>query len=253
MPLGAAYVRETTVFREYGPLSGDTLRVGYEYAPQVGGFISRQTADVDARKYIRLATNGVLAFRFRGFKSWGDYPDLPVLRRQLRAARLRVSRVHRQQGVLRRRRAALPADRSGADARSASSAACARWRSPTSAARSSTQPARCRSGRTTRRTVQPIIGYVAGSFTARRCAPVYGPPRTINGLAPGRQPRLLRPRPRDLRARLPDPLRLVVADAVQQGLGRRTSTPTRRSSTAISSGSHWLRRPKFSVWIGYDF
>ena len=75
MPLGAAYVRETTVFREYGPLSGDTLRVGYEVAPQVGGFISRQTVDIDARKYIRLATNGVLAFRFRGFNSWGDYPN----------------------------------------------------------------------------------------------------------------------------------------------------------------------------------
>jgi hypothetical protein len=74
LPLGAAYVRETTVFREYGPLSGDTLRVGYEYAPKIGGFISRQTADVDARKYIRLATNGVLAFRFRGLKSWGDFP-----------------------------------------------------------------------------------------------------------------------------------------------------------------------------------
>src|SRR6185437_616987 len=36
MPLGAAYVRETTVFREYGPLSGDTERVGYEVAPKVG-------------------------------------------------------------------------------------------------------------------------------------------------------------------------------------------------------------------------
>ena len=75
MPLGAAYVRETTVFREYGPLSGETMRVGYEIAPPVGGFLSRQTADVDARKYIRLATNGVLAFRFRGFNSWGDYSD----------------------------------------------------------------------------------------------------------------------------------------------------------------------------------
>ncbi len=74
MPFGAAYVRETTVFREYGPLSGDTMRVGYEYAPPLGSFLSRQTADLDARKYIRLATNGVLAFRFRGFTSWGDSP-----------------------------------------------------------------------------------------------------------------------------------------------------------------------------------
>ena len=75
LPLGAAFVRETTVFREYGPLSGDTMRLGYEFAPSIGGFLSRQTVDVDARKYMRLATNGVLAFRFRGLKSWGDYPS----------------------------------------------------------------------------------------------------------------------------------------------------------------------------------
>ena len=36
--------------------------------------LSRQTADVDARNYLRLATNGVLAFRSRGFNSWGDFP-----------------------------------------------------------------------------------------------------------------------------------------------------------------------------------
>jgi hypothetical protein len=75
MPLGLAYVRETTVFREYGPLSGETMRLGYEFAPPIGNFLTRQTFDVDARKYIRLATNGVLAFRFRGIKSWGNFPS----------------------------------------------------------------------------------------------------------------------------------------------------------------------------------
>src|SRR3954466_7036786 len=75
LPLSGAYIRETTVFREYGPLSGDTLRAGYEFAPKFGSFLSRQTLDVDARKYIRLATNGVLAFRFRGLNSWGDIPN----------------------------------------------------------------------------------------------------------------------------------------------------------------------------------
>jgi hypothetical protein len=74
MPLGAALVRETTVFREYGPLAGSTARIGYEYAPKMGGFLSRQTADVDARYYLRIATNGVLAFRARGFNSWGEFP-----------------------------------------------------------------------------------------------------------------------------------------------------------------------------------
>jgi hypothetical protein len=75
MPLGINYIQETTVFREFGPLAGNTVRVGYEYAPGAGGgLLARQTADVDARYYMRLATTGVLAFRFRGFKSWGEYP-----------------------------------------------------------------------------------------------------------------------------------------------------------------------------------
>ena len=56
------------------PEPGNTVRLNYEYAPKVGGLLSRQTADVDARYYLRLATNGVLAFRARGFKSWGEFP-----------------------------------------------------------------------------------------------------------------------------------------------------------------------------------
>jgi len=74
MPFGVSYVQETTVFREYGPLAGNTVRVGYEYAPNWGGLDSRQTVDADARYYLRLATNGVLAFRARGFTSWGELP-----------------------------------------------------------------------------------------------------------------------------------------------------------------------------------
>ncbi|MEX2661030.1 MAG: hypothetical protein WD227_03825, partial [Vicinamibacterales bacterium] len=74
MPLGVAYVQETTVFREYGPLAGNSVRVGYEYAPNWGRLLSRQTADIDARYYRRLGTNGVLALRARGFRSWGDFP-----------------------------------------------------------------------------------------------------------------------------------------------------------------------------------
>jgi hypothetical protein len=74
MPIGLQYIQETTVFREYGPLAGNTVMLGYEYAPSFGDFLSRQTAELDARYYMRLATNGVLAFRLRGFKSWGEFP-----------------------------------------------------------------------------------------------------------------------------------------------------------------------------------
>ena len=75
MPLGVRYVQETTVLREFGPVSGNTVMFGYTYAPGAGGLLSRQTLDVDARYYMRLAESGVLAFRARAFRSWGEFPD----------------------------------------------------------------------------------------------------------------------------------------------------------------------------------
>jgi hypothetical protein len=75
IPLGVAYVQETTVFREFGPLSGNTMRLAYEYAPKIGNSLSRQTGDIDARYYLRLGGSGLLALRARAFRSWGDAPD----------------------------------------------------------------------------------------------------------------------------------------------------------------------------------
>ena len=75
MPLGVTFVQETTVFREFGPLAGSTVRVNYEAAPKIGSFLSRQTIDVDARKYLRLGGSGLLALRAKGFHSWGQSPS----------------------------------------------------------------------------------------------------------------------------------------------------------------------------------
>jgi outer membrane protein assembly factor BamA len=75
MPLSAAFIQETTVFREFGPLKGSTMRLAYEVAPKIGNTLSRQTLDGDVRYYLRLAGSGLLAFRARGFKSFGDSPD----------------------------------------------------------------------------------------------------------------------------------------------------------------------------------
>jgi len=75
VPLGVSYVQETTVFREFGPLSGNTMRFAYENAPKIGNTLSRQTLDADARFYQRIGGSGLLAMRARGFKSWGDAPD----------------------------------------------------------------------------------------------------------------------------------------------------------------------------------
>ncbi len=75
VPLGVNFIQETTIFREFGPLAGNTMRLSYEYAPKLGDSLSRHSADVDARYYLRLGTTGLLALRARGFKSWGETPD----------------------------------------------------------------------------------------------------------------------------------------------------------------------------------
>jgi hypothetical protein len=75
MPFGVQFVQETTIFREFGPLAGNTVMFNYEVAPKLGDFLSRQTAEIDARYYMRLGTTGLAAFRLRGFNSWGEFPD----------------------------------------------------------------------------------------------------------------------------------------------------------------------------------
>src|SRR5690606_3587400 len=47
----------------------------YESAPGLGNSLSRQTVDLDLRKYVRLGGSGLLALRARGFNSWGTSPD----------------------------------------------------------------------------------------------------------------------------------------------------------------------------------
>jgi len=76
-PLRLAVVEETTRFREFGPLSGHTFSLAFEYAPGVGGALSRHTLDGDLRHYQRVgSTSMVLASRVRGFYSAGARPDI---------------------------------------------------------------------------------------------------------------------------------------------------------------------------------
>jgi len=249
LPLGIAYIRETTVFREYGPLSGNTLRVGYEFAPKMSGFISRQTVDVDARKYIRLATNGVLAFRFRGLKSWGDFPSYLYFggNSEMRGyeylefignksffanAELRFPLIEAALtplGVVGGLRAVFFGDFGGSQLQQNK---LVLWES---------NPVN----------VAPIIDYEQNPFTGQ-ITPVFGPPRTVEGF------------------------RLVNSRA-SYGIGLETFAlgfpihfdwswrtlfnkdyedylfSFNAALDGDSSGSHWLRKPKFSIWIGYDF
>ena len=113
MPLGLTYVQETTVFREYGPLAGNTIRAGVRVRAAHG----RSAVSPDGRRRCALLhahrhqrCPGAARTRLQEL---GRVPRLHVLRRQFGDARVRVSGVPRQQGVLRQRRAAVPADRGG--------------------------------------------------------------------------------------------------------------------------------------------
>ncbi len=76
VPLSVAFVQETTVFREFGPLSGSTMRLAYEIAPKVGSkTLSWQAVDLDLRKYFKIGSSGLLAVRGRGYRSWGQNPS----------------------------------------------------------------------------------------------------------------------------------------------------------------------------------
>ena len=249
MPFGIAYIRETTVFREYGPLSGHTLRLGYEIAPKIANSLSRQTFDVDARKYIRLATNGVLAFRFRGFKSWGDYPNYLYSggNSELRGyeylefigntsffanAELRfpvIEAALTPLGVVGGLRAVFFANLG------ASQFAHNRLNVWTS------EPT----------TVQPILNYTQNPFTGE-ITPILGAPINVDGF------RLV-----DGRASYGIGLETFALgfpihfDWSWRTLFNKPWEDYVYSYTALvdgdTSGSHWLRKPKFSIWIGYDF
>jgi outer membrane protein assembly factor BamA len=237
------------VFREYGPLSGETLRVGYEYAPKFGGFISRQTADVDARKYIRLATNGVLAFRIRGLKSWGDFPNYLYFggNSEMRGyqylefignkaffadAELRFPLIEAALtplGVIGGLRAVAFANLGGSQF--AGNKLQVYSKDSVS--------------------VRPIIRYDTDFFTGVS-TPVFGPAQTINGF------RLV-----DGRASygvgletfaLGFPIHFDWSWRTLLNKGWEDYVYSYQANfDGVSSGSKWLRRPKFSVWIGYDF
>ena len=218
MPFGLAFVQETTVFREYGPLAGNTVRIGYEYAPSWGDLLSRQTADVDARYYMRLGTNGVLAFRARGYKSWGEFPGYIYFggNSELRGydyleflgnkafftnAELRFPLIEAALtpiGVIGGLRGVFFFNFGGSGYEGLPVTVATEQADHLSTA------SRLR---------------VGSVLVERRTTGIWTGADHL-GVPARRQPRLVRRRPGDVRARLPHPLRLVVADAVQQRLGR---------------------------------
>jgi hypothetical protein len=250
MPLGVAFVQETTVFREFGPLAGNTMRLAYDASPKIGSLLSRQTLDGDARhSHSRLQEHGRL-------------PRLHLLRRQLGNARLRLSPVRGPERRLRERRAPLPADRGGAHADRRGR------RRPGRVLRQHRrgvvqEPVRHRPVRGVGRVQvlhEQARGVQAGHgrpgrFNRQRRGRRLGQPDPHLrsgahhlGLPPPGRPRVVRHRAGDVRARVPDPLRLVMANAVQQGLGRRRVRQLGRQRRVPQGAVRAVDRLRLLAW-----
>ena len=249
MPLSVNFVQETTVFREYGPLSGNTVSLGYEFAPSWGGLLSRQSVDGDARYYLRLGTNGVLALRARGYKSWGEFPGYLYFggNSEMRGydylqflgnkafftdAELRFPIIEAALtpiGVVGGLRGVFFFNLGAAGYEGV----------PTKVYSKSDE------------IVTPIIGYQFDPTSPSLASPVYGPPQLISGF------RLV-----DGRASygfgletfaLGFPIHFDWSWRTLFNKGWEDYVYSYPGSLEGTTGSQWLRRAKFSVWIGYDF
>jgi outer membrane protein assembly factor BamA len=69
-------VGETTRFKSpYGPIAGNTFMLSVSQAlPVSSSFLQNTTVETDLRKYIRIGSNTLFAFRFKGFLSRGKNP-----------------------------------------------------------------------------------------------------------------------------------------------------------------------------------
>jgi Tol biopolymer transport system component len=242
VPFGLAFVQETTVFREFGPLSGSTMRLSYEIAPRIANTLTRQTLDADVRKYFRLGGSGLLALRARGFKSWGSNPGFYFFggNSELRGyeyleflgqnayhmnAEVRLPLIHAMLtplGVMGGIRGTLFANVGGAFFEESGHTAY------------------------TRETTieRPITGYTQPTLTTPS-APILGPQTLVSGF------RLV-----DARASYGIGLQtFALGFPVHFDWSWRTLLNTGWEDVvfAANGGSAAFRKPRFQVWIGYDF
>ncbi len=241
VPMGAAFIQETTVFREFGPLAGRTMRLAYTGAPGFSNFLEKQTLDGDARRYMRIGTTGLLAVRLRAFDSWGQFPDFTYFggnselsgydylsftgqKAFFADAELRFPLVEAMKtplGILGGIRGKFFFDLGAAGL-----------------AGQSFKPFAFKAETTT-----PIVGYntdASGNLT-----PITGPPTTISGF-----------RLEDARASYGLGLEtFVLGFPAHFDWAWRTlfNQAWEDSVYALEGGSAWLRKVTFHFWIGYDF
>lgn len=75
--LSAAFVSDSTIYGQHGPINGHRARFSVSYAPDLdasGTLIN--DFNLDARKYIAVGRRANFAFRFVGFSSEGNIPNV---------------------------------------------------------------------------------------------------------------------------------------------------------------------------------
>jgi len=246
VPFSLAFIQETTVFREFGPLAGNTVRLSYEIAPRIGSTLTRQTVDLDARKYFRIGGSGLLALRAKGFKSWGDNPGYYFFggNSEMRGyeflefvgqnaghvnAELRIPLIHAMAtpiGILGGVRGTLFANVGGAS-----------WANTNTGFEAYTRAASIE---------RPIIDYARNPVDPSRVdIPVFGNPVVVQGF------RLL-----DARASYGVGLQtFALGFPLHFDWSWRTlfNKEWEDVQFAQAGGSAAFRKPRFQVWIGYDF
>ncbi len=243
VPFGVTFIQETTVFREFGPLAGNTVRLSFEVAPKIGSTLSRQSVDLDARKYFRLGGSGLLALRAKGYKSVGSNPGYYFFggNSEMRGyeylefvgqnaghvnAELRIPLIHAMAtpiGILGGVRGTLFANVGGAG-----------WANTNFKAYSREATIE-----------RPITGYVPSPTDPNVGVPVLGSPVLIQGF------RLL-----DARASYGIGLQtFALGFPLHFDWSWRTlfNKEWEDVTFAQQGGSAVFRKPRFQVWIGYDF
>jgi hypothetical protein len=249
MPFGAAFVQETTVFREFGPLAGNTMRLAYDVAPKLGGLLSRQTLDADVRHYLRLGGSGLLATRIRGFKSVGDFPDFIYFGGNSEMRGYQYLEFIGNKAFFADAELRFPL----IEAALTPLGVIGGLRAVAFANLGASQFAQNKMQVWDNSTIvrQATINYTQDFFTGV-ITPVLGPPQTIKGfrLVDGRASYGL-----GLETfALGFPIHFDWSWRTLLNKGYEDYIYAYQATVdGVSSGSRWLRRPKFSVWIGYDF
>ncbi len=217
VPLGIALVHEDTVFREFGPVSGSTVRLAYDASPHMGDTLSYQTLDLDARKYLRIGTSGLFAMRFKGFRSWGRTPDFFYFGGNSELRGYDYLSFVGQQGFFANAELRFPLIEAMLTPIGVLGGIRGTIFGNIGGAGFPQENYNFQSSDTI--TEAPILGFEYGP-DGITIVPIYGTAADGVGLPPAGWPRVLRHRYPELPARLPAAHRLRLENDVQQGLGR---------------------------------